>query len=275
MHPYQTPVPYSKRITLLFIGVTCVSILLSLTGSANTIVGSLGAALFMGVMSAALVIDWSGVVSLRGLTDWQRIHGKKKFWLIVAWIFLFPLFFCVYLVRVAMHQFSSSSLPTPTSAPKRVRVGLVIGSLVVCLGLVSAFGSANGATTSPSSPVVSTPTDTTSISVSQGDLTQTPVIVPTDTPTPAPTATPQPKPTPKPKPHCVAVNNNPWCYNFQPGNLIYTPPAAFCAYFPCISNFWNGSGYVIECQDGMYSKSGGRSGSCSHHGGNLRPLYSH
>jgi hypothetical protein len=29
---------------------------------------------------------------------------------------------------------------------------------------------------------------------------------------------------------------------------------------------------VMECQDGMYSKSGGRSGSCSYHGGNLRPL---
>jgi hypothetical protein len=31
----------------------------------------------------------------------------------------------------------------------------------------------------------------------------------------------------------------------------------------------------VECSDGMYSQSGGESGSCSHHGGNLRPLYSH
>jgi hypothetical protein len=57
--------------------------------------------------------------------------------------------------------------------------------------------------------------------------------------------------------------------------LIYNPLAAFCQYFSCISSFWNGQGYVVECQDAMYSKSGGHSGSCSHHGGNRRPLYSH
>jgi hypothetical protein len=44
-------------------------------------------------------------------------------------------------------------------------------------------------------------------------------------------------------------------------------------WFRCIKTFWNGSGYVMECHDGMYSKSGGRSGSCSYHGGNWRPLY--
>jgi hypothetical protein len=28
-----------------------------------------------------------------------------------------------------------------------------------------------------------------------------------------------------------------------------------------------------QCTDGMVSMSGGRSGSCSHHGGNRRPVY--
>jgi hypothetical protein len=32
---------------------------------------------------------------------------------------------------------------------------------------------------------------------------------------------------------------------------------------------------VVECHDGWYSKSGGRSGSCSFHHGNWRILYSH
>jgi hypothetical protein len=31
---------------------------------------------------------------------------------------------------------------------------------------------------------------------------------------------------------------------------------------------------VDECHDGTYSHSGGRSGACSYHGGELRPLYS-
>lgn len=81
------------------------------------------------------------------------------------------------------------------------------------------------------------------------------------------TATPPPPP--------ASVNNNPWGYNFDNvPNYIYSPPSNFCSYFACIPSFWNQTnGYVEECQDGDYSHSGGVSGSCSFHGGNLRPLY--
>lgn len=104
----------------------------------------------------------------------------------------------------------------------------------------------------------------------------------TATPTPRPIATatptprPKPQPTATPKPSCIpgAVNCNPWGYTFtNTGKYIYSPAGGFCNYFRCINNFSNGKGYVMECKDGMYSKSGGRSGSCSYHGGNLRPLY--
>lgn len=105
--------------------------------------------------------------------------------------------------------------------------------------------------------------------------TATPKPKPTATPKPRPTATPQPKPTATPKPSCPngAVNNNPWCYNFTSGSTISNPPSNFCNYFNCIKSFWeNTNGYVEQCVDGMYSHSGGRSGSCSSHGGNSRPL---
>jgi hypothetical protein len=65
---------------------------------------------------------------------------------------------------------------------------------------------------------------------------------------------------------------NPWCYNFVQGSTISSPPAAFCQYFRCIANFGNGRGYVVQCRDGTFSKSGGISGSCSSHGGNGRAL---
>ena len=115
-------------------------------------------------------------------------------------------------------------------------------------------------------------------------------------PTSAPTAKPTPtsKPTPKPTPRLTqppiqptqkpaptqapvtGVNGNPWGYNFTPGNYIYSPPLAFCSYFDCIKSFWESTkGYVDECVDGTYSHSGGRSGDCSDHGGEKRPLYSH
>jgi hypothetical protein len=47
----------------------------------------------------------------------------------------------------------------------------------------------------------------------------------------------------------------------------YDPPADFCLYAGCISNFWNGRGYVVQCNDGMFSKSGGIQGACSGHAG--------
>jgi hypothetical protein len=87
----------------------------------------------------------------------------------------------------------------------------------------------------------------------------------TDTPVPQPTA-------PPPPPVATGVNGNPWGYNFDCCNFIYSPPTNFCSYFSCISSFWNGNGYVMQCQDGTFSKSGGIQGSCSRHGGNQRAL---
>jgi hypothetical protein len=74
-------------------------------------------------------------------------------------------------------------------------------------------------------------------------------------------------------PEPCGVYGNPWCYDYDGSSLIYNPPAAFCSYFPCIPSFWDGRGYVIQCVDGEFSKSGGIQGSCSYHGGNARPLY--
>ena len=41
----------------------------------------------------------------------------------------------------------------------------------------------------------------------------------------------------------------------------------FCSTHPCIGNFDNGNGYIVECADGMWSHSGGEPGACSYHGG--------
>jgi hypothetical protein len=67
----------------------------------------------------------------------------------------------------------------------------------------------------------------------------------------------------------------PWCYDLFPGQLISNPPGEFCGYFDCADNFWAGTGYVIRCRDGDFSKTGGDPGACSGHDGVLQPLYSH
>ncbi len=76
-----------------------------------------------------------------------------------------------------------------------------------------------------------------------------------------------------PTPSC-SVNGNPWGYNFTCCQFITAPPANVCSYFSCIASFWNGNGYVVECLDTTYSKSGGISGACSTHGGPWRAPFS-
>lgn len=85
------------------------------------------------------------------------------------------------------------------------------------------------------------------------------------------------KTTPKPPPPVAATcgaPSNPDGLNFcGRGHLVSSPPGDVCSYFSCIPNFWNGTGYMAECNDGMYSMSGGHQGACSHHGGETRPVY--
>jgi hypothetical protein len=55
-----------------------------------------------------------------------------------------------------------------------------------------------------------------------------------------------------------------------PAPPTYTPPAPnpnFCDTHYCIPNFNNGVGVITQCNDGEWSRSGGRQGACSWHGG--------
>jgi hypothetical protein len=52
-----------------------------------------------------------------------------------------------------------------------------------------------------------------------------------------------------------------------PGSPSHAEDAQFCSTHTCIPNFPDGSGIVVECNDGQWSHSGGLSGACSHHGG--------
>lgn len=151
--------------------------------------------------------------------------------------------------------------------------------MALAVGLLSVVLA--GCDVSGSSPNSATQTPTASTSTSSGPVattaaaTSAPAAVapPTTAPpqiTSAPAATAPPTAT---KNLCGAPEN-PYGYNFCGGNFITNPPGDFCTYFNCIASFDNGKGYVVECQDGMFSKSGGRSGSCSSHGGNKQALFS-
>ena len=173
---------------------------------------------------------------------------------------------------------------------------IIVGVLLLCSCVGLAVASGANHPQAAVQGIASSPTVTTAVlqaTVAPATAIPTPRPTPTSPPTPTatlrPTQAPTPKPTPKPtavvakptpKP-CTAVNNNPWCYNFNStgGSLITNPPSNFCDFFPCIATFVSADdpdgGYVVQCADGDFSQSGGESGSCSHHGGELRPLYSH
>jgi hypothetical protein len=90
----------------------------------------------------------------------------------------------------------------------------------------------------------------------------------------------KPRPTPHPVkkrrkravPTCGAPAN-PYGLNLcGSGRIITAPPSGVCDYFDCIDSFWNGHGYMVRCNDGEYSLSGGRRGTCSWHHGEGRPV---
>lgn len=161
-------------------------------------------------------------------------------------------------------------------------------SLCICISVVTAStGSHVVSVASPTHVATLIPTSPASTP------TQMPTPVPTKIPTaavvtpmptqpPVPTSPPIPTQPPVPtKPPAspsipTGVNGNPWGYDFNPGNYIYSPNAAFCTYFACVSTFWTKTnGYVVECGNDKYSHSGGVSGACSRDGGISQILYSH
>ncbi|MDE3192972.1 MAG: hypothetical protein KGN00_04720 [Chloroflexota bacterium] len=128
--------------------------------------------------------------------------------------------------------------------------------------------SLDGATRSTPGPTASAIATVVPLAPAATSLVATPTPIPQ---TVAPVAPPTSAPTTAA--NLCGAAANPWGYNFCSGSLIYSPPSNFCTYFGCIASFWNGAGYVVQCTDLTFSKSGGRSGSCSKHGGDYRPLY--
>ena len=159
--------------------------------------------------------------------------------------------------------------------PKRARLWLVVG---VALLLILAFGSAYGLFFRAATP--RTPAVSNMGIVPRAPGSASPTVESQETPFPAlsqvgkeiPTPTPVVQPTPQ-----RGVNNNPWGYNFEPGQLIYNPPAQFCFYFKCVQDFYSqwAHGYVVECNDSSFSRNGGTQYACARDYGVKRKLYAH
>lgn len=172
--------------------------------------------------------------------------------------------------------------------PRKVTPGLGIAAFLLILAFGSAYGLFFRVATSQRSPsyvssvgsVPRAPGSPSPTAKSQGTpfpaLSQVGKMIPAPTPVPTVAPVQQATPTVQPTPE-RGVNNNPWGYNFDPGQLIYNPPAQFCSYFKCVQNFYSSwaHGYVVECNDSSFSRTGGTQSACARDGGVERTLYAH
>jgi hypothetical protein len=193
-----------------------------------------------------------------------------------------------------LHPLPAGSKPPKPARPWYRRKRIWIPSALVVLLIIAGITgggtkkttntkTANAAATT-STVVKAKVTTTTRVTPTTGPATTLPrpvTTAPTVPPTPAPTtAVAATAPATTAPPATVAAQlcgapSNPMGYNFcGRGSNITQPDPSTCNYFNCIASFSSGTGYMIECQDTTYSMSGGHSGACSHHGGELRPVYS-
>jgi hypothetical protein len=234
-----------------------------------------------------------GVPGFRSGTRWKQIIATLGYVFVAFWVIgglsgkpgptLFGLAVLLVGLLIANGWNLRSRLP---SLGWPFRPVAVMGWGMVAIVLISTWACAAAQT--PTSPTNATSLARGSggvgggapaISGPESSSTATPTPKPTTTPvatTPAQVVATQTPPPPPPVANACGAPSNPWRYNFcGTGSYIYSPPTTFCNYFSCISSFWKSTnGYVEECADNTFSHSGGRSGSCSSHGGNQQPLYS-
>lgn len=196
--------------------------------------------------------------------SWPVAPWYWRTWVVVlACIFVFPVGLALLWTRKP--QWSS-------------RGRWIASAAVVALAAISIVSVA----TAPPQTTAPTAAAQTPLPVGGAEPSATPLVTPpaatlatpSATPTPIPTLAPTSVPTAAQADLCGAPQN-PWGYNFCGGGLIYAPDPSFCDYFNCIPSFWRSTnGYVVQCNDGLFSHSGGRRGACSSHGGEGRSLYS-
>ena len=166
---------------------------------------------------------------------------------------------------------SGITTSTPSASPIAPVIAVAGG------GSTSTTATAPPATTSTTAPGITTTTGlTTSTTVPLTPPTTTAEVAPAPTTTvPAATVTSASTTTIASTSTTTASANlcgapaNPYNYSYcsNSGTMIYSPPSNVCSYFQCIDNFFNSTGYMVECQDGTVSMAGGFSDACTDHGG--------
>lgn len=216
------------------------------------------------IIFIGLIVFGFGLVgAVRGQLKFARITTRKLGAIVTASGFVIMMIGGAVSPKssTSAHRLVSASGTTTTEKPSSQ---LAVGSATsVPVGTTPPTTVAS-TTAAPTAPPTTSAPPPTSPPPTTAPQTQAPVV----------TAAPTPPP-PAPTAALCGAPQNPMGYNYcGRGSLIASPDPHTCSYFSCINNFFNGSGYMEECNDGMVSMSGGRRGACSYHGGEQRPVYS-
>ncbi|MDG4792967.1 hypothetical protein [Micromonospora sp. WMMD1082] len=125
----------------------------------------------------------------------------------------------------------------------------------------------------------SAPTRTeTAVAATPAPATASAATAPRATGSPRTTASPRAgdspaprRPSPTPERRCGAPAN-PMGYDFCGGERIREPAREVCDHFDCVPGFWEGRGYLVQCENGKISLAGGSPRACGLHGGVRRTV---
>ncbi|MGC5020324.1 hypothetical protein [Micromonospora sp. DT47] len=176
---------------------------------------------------------------------------------------------------VVSAEVGAGAAPVGSTAPEAdTAIGTAASSAAATPGTGTPGTTAAGAT--GSGPAAGTTAAGPGVSAPPGGPPVTPPGRPTpttssDPSTPSPTASPG-SPSPTPGDRCGAPEN-PYGYNYCGGSYVDDPASDVCSYFDCVDTFWNGKGYMVQCQDGMVSMTGVQRGPCAEHSGTWRTVY--
>jgi len=115
----QSYYPYSLPLIGTLSGAYILMALLALISGASTagIITDLMVSLFLGILATTALLDWRGLLSIRGLVNWSAYQGGKRVLFICLYVFGFALVLGIYLVRATLESWRARSVAQPLAAP--------------------------------------------------------------------------------------------------------------------------------------------------------------
>ena len=100
-YSYSLPLIFTLVGTFVGLWLIILPIASVTSGAVPVIAGRIGTCLFIGCLVTTAWLDWRGLVSMRGLIDWSKIHGGGRIALGCVLVLVIEFVLGIYLARAA------------------------------------------------------------------------------------------------------------------------------------------------------------------------------